>query len=160
MIALKYLLAVMMVVLVVGCSENNQIPTEQSAIKGFLENKGYQVISYEGQIESYELTKQKLITAPYMIYWGLQPVDPSDYLDKTIAVEKFIVKHHPLAEGKVEVYVYVVDGEPIGGTSHPHEDTSILSDGGYWSLEGNTLEELQPMSYPDWQKHWVNKYSE
>ncbi|MFD1179458.1 hypothetical protein ACFQ3W_24620 [Paenibacillus puldeungensis] len=125
-------------------------------MKGYLENKGFQVVSYEGLAESYELTKQKIVTLPYMIYWGLQLGDPSQYFGKTVNVEKFIVKNHPLSQGKVDVYVYEVNGLPIGGTSYPHGDTS---DGGYWSLEGKTLEELQTKSFQDWQKNWINKYS-
>lgn len=91
-----------------------------------------------------------------MMYWGLQLVDPSKYFGKTINVEKFIVKNHPLAKGKVDIYVYEVDGQPIGGTSHPHCDTSV---GGYWSLDGKSLEELQPKSYQDWRTEWVDKYA-
>lgn len=153
---MKYLIPILLFVLLIGCTKNNEIPKEQSVSKSYLENKGFQVISYEGRAESYELTKQKIVTLPYMIYWELQPVDPSMYFGKTINVEKFIVKNHPLSQGEVDVYVYEVNGQPIGGTSYPHGDTSV---GGYWSLEGKTLEELQPKSFQDWQKDWINKYS-
>ncbi|WP_340003997.1 hypothetical protein MHH52_18825 [Paenibacillus sp. FSL K6-0276] len=153
---MKYLIPILLFVLLIGCTKNNEIPKEQSVSKSYLENKGFQVISYEGHAESYELTKQKIVTLPYMIYWGLQLVDPSIYFGKTINIEKFIVKNHPLTQGKVDVYVYEVNGQPIGGTSYPHGDTSV---GGYWSLEGKTLEELQPKSFQDWQKDWLNKYS-
>lgn len=153
---MKYLIPILLFVLLIGCTKNNEIPKEQFVSKNYLENKGFQVISYEGRAESYELTKQKIVTLPYMIYWGLQPVDPSMYFGKTINVEKFIVKNHPLSQGEVDVYVYEVNGKPIGGTSYPHGDTSV---GGYWSIEGKTLEELQPKSFQDWQKDWINKYS-
>ncbi|MNR14363.1 hypothetical protein D3C85_1308360 [compost metagenome] len=139
-----------------GCTESNEIPKEQSVLKSYLENKGFEVISYEGRAWSYELTKQKIVTLPYMISWGLQSDDPSKYFGKTVHIEKFIVKHHPLSQGKVDVYVYEVNGQPIGGTSYPHGDTSV---GGYWSLEGRTLEELQTKSFQDWQRDWINKYS-
>lgn len=136
-------------VLLIGCAKGNEIQKEQSVLKDYLENKGFEVVSYEGRAESYELTRQKIVTLPYMIYWGLQPGDPSQYFGKTVNVEKFIVTNHPLTQGKVDVYVYEVNGHPIGGTSYPLGDPS---DGGYWSLEGKTLEELQNRSFQDWQK--------
>jgi len=65
----------------------------------FLEQKGYRVLSYEGTIETYQLTKARLLTIPDMIYWGLQTVDPAPYLGKTVEVEKYIVTNHPLDTG-------------------------------------------------------------
>lgn len=149
---MKYLISILLLGFVIGCSDNKKIPLEQFL---FLEKMGYRVISYEGRSGSYELTKQKITTLPYSVYWGLQPVDPSNYFGKTINVEKFIVKNHPLNEGKVDVYVYEADGQPIGGTSHPHNDPT---DGGYWSIEGKTLEELHNKPFQEWQKEWLNKF--
>lgn len=146
-----------LVLLLIACSGSNELPIERSAATAYIEEKGYRVISYEGQSANYELTKEKLTQLPYMMYWGLQSVDPADYIGKIINVEKFIVTNHPLSKGKVEVYVYEAQGMPIGGTSVPHGDTS---DGGYWSLEGKTLEELQPKSFQAWREEWVNKFSE
>lgn len=150
---------VLSLLIVTGCSnaegveqgnKRNELSKMKTASQSYLENKGYQIVSYEGRAESYELTKQKIISLPYMIYWGLQPVDPSKYFGKTINVEKFIVKNHPLTQGEV-------DGQPIGGTSYPHGDTS---DGGYWSVDGKTLEELQSKPFQDWREEWVKKYSD
>ncbi len=153
---LKYLFPILLLVFLIGCNERNELPKEQSVSQSYVESKGYQIVSYEGRVESYELTKQKIVSLPYMMYWGLQLVDPSKYFDKTINVEKFIVKNHPLSKGKVDVYVYEVDGQPIGGTSYPNGDRSY---GGYWSLDGKTLEELQPKSFQDWRLERVNKYA-
>ncbi|WP_334072056.1 MULTISPECIES: hypothetical protein [Paenibacillus] len=144
---------VLLLILVVGCT---QISKEQSALKSYLEEKGYRVLSYEGRVDSYQLTKQKIVTLPHMIYWGLQTVDPSNYFGKTVYVEKFTVKNHPLAQGKVEVYVYVVDGKPFGGTSNPSGEELM---GGYWSLEGKTLEEIQLKPFQEWQHDWLKTYS-
>jgi hypothetical protein len=152
---LKYWFPILLLVFLMGYNERNKLPKEHSVSQSYLESKGYQIVSYEGRTESYELTKQKIVALPYMMYWGLQLVDPSKYFAKTIHVEKFIVTNHPLSKRKVDVYVYEVDGQPIGGTSYPHGDTSV---GGYWSLEGKTLEELQPKSFQDWRMEWVNKY--
>ncbi|MFF2093673.1 hypothetical protein [Paenibacillus sp. NPDC058174] len=154
---MKYVMPILLLVILIGCSAPNDLTRNQSAAKSFLEKRGYQVLSYEAHAESYELTKQKIITLPYMMYWGLQSVDPVPFFGKTIEVEKFSVKNHPLSAGKVNVFVYVVNGKAIGGTSAPSDDES---DGGYWSLDGKTLEEVQVKSYQDWQKDWLNKYSE
>ncbi|WP_028609696.1 hypothetical protein [Paenibacillus harenae] len=164
---MKWIAGIMLSLLIVtGCSnaegveqgnKRNELSKMKTDSRSYLENKGYQIVSYDGRAESYELTKQKIISLPYMMYWGLQLVDPSKYFGKTINVEKFIVKNHPLAKGKVDIYLYEVDGQPIGGTSYPHGDTS---DGGYWSIDGKTIEELQPKSYQDWSMEWVNKYSD
>lgn len=153
--AVKYLISVFLLLFLLGCTESNEIPKEQSTMKDFIENKGYQVISYEGLAETYELTKEKITELPYIMYWGLQSVEPAQYFGKTINVEKFLVKNHPLSEGEVDVYVYEVDGQPIGGTSFPHGERLY---GGYWSLDGKTLEELQSKSFQDWQADWINKY--
>lgn len=147
---------ILLLLILIGCNERNVVPKEQSVFQSYLESKGYQIVSYEGRTQSYELTKQKIVIMPYMMYWGLQSVDPSKYFGKIINVEKFIVKNHPLAKGKVDIYLYEVDGQPIGGTSYPHGDTSV---GGYWSLDGKTLEELQPKPYQDWRTEWVDKYA-
>ncbi|WP_256217374.1 DUF4830 domain-containing protein [Paenibacillus sp. OV219] len=157
--SLKALMSILVLVLLMGCAESSKIPGEQSVNESFLKNKGFDVISYEGRAESYVLTKQKVSDLPYMLYWGLQSVDLSKYFGKTINVEKFIVKNHPLrqAEAEVDVYVYEVDRQPIGGTSYPHGETSV---GGYWSLEGKTLEELQDKPFQEWQKEWMNKYKD
>lgn len=153
---MKYVISILLFVLFIGCSENNEIPEEQLFLKSYLENKGYRVISYEGRIDEYELTKEIIVSLPYMMYWGLQSSSPSHYFGKNISIEKFIVTNHPLTARKVDVYVYNVDERPIGGTSYPHGEA--LSAGGYWSLEGKTLEEVQAVSYVEWSKDWIHKY--
>jgi len=152
---LKYLFILVLLTFSIGCTEQSNIPTEQATSQSYLETKGYHIISKEGQVKSYELTKQKLMDLPYMMCWGLQSVDPSVYIGKTIHIQKFIVTNHPLSKEKVEVYVYLVDSQPIGGTSFPNGDTT---DGGYWSIDGKTLEEVQGKSYQDWRESWAEKY--
>ncbi|WP_091066219.1 hypothetical protein [Paenibacillus sp. NFR01] len=76
----------------------------------------------------------------------------------TVEVEKYVVKDHPLVKGgHVDLMIYMVGGKPVGGNSFPHDEQL---DGGYWSLDGKTLEELQPDDYPAWQEKWIRKYSE
>lgn len=123
----------------------------------YLQNKGYQVVSYEGKVDSYVLTKKKLVEMPYMIYWGLQNVNPKDYLNKKIDVEKFVVSNHPLSSDKVDVFVFVADNEPFGGTSNPHDHVVAT---GYYSLTGKTLEDVQSKSFQEWMSEWKEKFKE
>ncbi|MNC79264.1 hypothetical protein D3C75_1316920 [compost metagenome] len=52
-----------------------------------------------------------------------------------------------------------MDGaEVIGGTSFPEGKED--EDGGYWNLEGKTLEEIQPKSFQEWRADWMAKYAE
>ncbi|MNG11670.1 hypothetical protein D3C84_952230 [compost metagenome] len=113
------------------------------------------MVSYEGPGYSYILGRGLIIELPYKIEWALQSVDPSQYFGQMINIEKFIVKNHPLSEGKVDVYVYEVEGQPIGGTSNPHGEQSA---GGTWSLEGKTIDEIQAKPYPEWEEDWIKKY--
>lgn len=149
-----------------GCSKT---PAGNARIaEHLLKDKGYRMISYEGNVQKYELTKDKLLQMPFSIVWGLQKVDPSKYIGKMIYVEKFIVKNHPLdnwkskssmkskALGRTEVYVMVVDNKAIGGTSSPVLNERLT--GGFWSLEGKTLEQIQVMSFSEWCDLWVRRY--
>ncbi len=68
---LKYLFPILLLVFLIGCNERNELPKEQSVSQSYVEGKGYQIVSYEGRVESYELTKQKIVALPYMMYWGL-----------------------------------------------------------------------------------------
>ncbi|MEI7027225.1 hypothetical protein [Paenibacillus sp. y28] len=149
---MRGLLALLLIIALAGCTEPEW---KQSEAAGLLLQKGYRLIAYEGQVQSYVLTREKLTELPYMVYWGLQQAEPADYIGKTIEVEKFIVRKHPLSEGKVDVFVYTVEGRPVGGTSYPHK--AVLA-GGYWSLEGRTLEEIQDKPFQEWRLDWAKKY--
>lgn len=154
---MKYLLIMLMLTFSIGCTDKMDASIERSESQSYLEQKGYHIVSDEGIAESYVLTKQKIIELPYMMYWGLQSANPSDFFNKTIQVHKFIVTDHPLSKKEVDVYVYLADGKPLGGTSHLRGDTS---DGGYWSVDGKTLEELQDKPFQEWRQSWVEKYSD
>lgn len=108
---------------------------------------------------------------PYSNYWGLQTEDPSVYLDKEVNVQKFIVTNHPLdnwkstsakpenivkSKGKTAIWIYVVDNQAVGGHSYPVIDQAM--DGGVWSLDGRTLEEVHSMSYKAWLEQWEAKF--
>ncbi len=157
-----FALLLTLLILSAGCM---RIPPTH--VTQFLEQMGYRVLSYEGQAEQYQLTKARLTSLPYMIYWGLQTVDPASLLGKTVTVEQYLVTNHPLDQwtpdnsgpgaGKSTVYVFVIDHQPIGGTSYPATDDAL--GGGYWSLDGRTLEEVhQIKDFPAWKEAWMKRF--
>ena len=108
---------------------------------------------------------------PYSNYWGLQTGDVSKFLDKNVHVEKFVVTNHPLdnweshsvnpalrvkSKGKTDVWVYVIDGQAVGGISYPILDEAMT--GGVWSLDGKTLEEVHSITYKEWSDKWYAKF--
>jgi hypothetical protein len=143
-------LFIVLLVLITGCQQSQHIKLSENSkmAKKYLENQGYEIISYEEYHESYKLTKHKLESLPYKAWWSMPGNDPKPYYGKTVHVQKFIVKNHPLdhweccngirSKGKVNVYVYLIEGEVVGGISYPDipEDSGLL--GGYWSLDGRT----------------------
>lgn len=148
---------VLLMLLITSCTAKKEFPEEVRVVAEYLEEKGYDILSYEGRGQSYVLTKDLITQLPYIMYWGVQSFDASVYLGQRIEVENFIVKNHPLSEDSVDVSVFVVENQPIGGTSFPHGDSS---DGGYWNLEGKALEEVQSKSFQEWKADWESQYAE
>jgi hypothetical protein len=104
-ITVRKILAIFLSVffLIIGCTGGhiNNIDQEskhftQDIGRDYLEGKGYKIISSEGLVQSYELTKGKLMELPYSMYWGLQTTDPEPFLNKNVDVYKFVVKNHSL----------------------------------------------------------------
>jgi len=138
----------------------------------YLERKGYRIVSYNGNVENYQLTKGKLLHMPYSQYWQMQDVDPSEFLGKTVVVEKFIVNNHPLdswqsvskrpeevvrSKGKTNVWVCVVENQVVGGISYPVLNEFMA--GGVWALDGRTWEQVHPnTNYVDWSKAWLERF--
>lgn len=158
---MKYRISVLIGLLVMsfvtGCTAEQKFPEEMRVVAEYLENKGFDIVSYEGPSQSYVLTKDIITELPYVMIWGVQSFNVSDYLDQRIETEKFIVKNHPLSEDKVDVYVFLVENQPIGGTAFPHGD---ISDGGYWNLDGKTLEDVQSKPFQEWLADWKIRYAE
>lgn len=126
---------------------------------------GYRILSYEGTAMTYVLTRERLLHMPYNLYWGLQQEDPTPYIGEKVAIEKFIIRNHPLdtwgsggvnSKGRTEAYVYIVGNRVVGGTSYPVIDTFMA--GGYWSLHGRTLEELTGVPFQEWRERWDETY--
>lgn len=151
------LIIVLLMVIITGCTAKEEYPEDVRVVAEYVEEKGYDIVSYEGRGQSYLLTKDIITMLPYMLYWGVQTFDVSVYLGQRIEINNFIVKNHPLSEDKVDVSVFVVENQPIGGTAFPHGDTS---DGGYWNLDGKTLEEIQTKPFQEWKADWETLYAE
>lgn len=164
-------LTLLIVLFLVSCGSEKITDQNGVTAKEFLKSKGYKIESYEGNTENYVLTKEKITKLPYMQNWGVQKEDPSKYLDKEVHVQKFTIKNHPFdhwestsknpenivkSKGMTNVWVYVVDGQAVGGTSYPVIDELML--GGSYSLDGKTLEEVHHQNYRDWFDQWTEKY--
>ncbi len=151
--------------IVIDPSEENIEMSENGVVaKSFLEAKGYEILSYEGSGESYELTNEKLVEMPYMQQWWMQPQGPVDYIGNIIETEFFTVKNHPLDDlegleslGETSVSVIIIDEIAVGGTSWPV--TTEPQFGGPYSLHGKTLEELYGVDYATWHDAWIEKFS-
>lgn len=154
---ISVLVMILFMVIITSCTANKDYPEEVRSVAEYVEEKGYDIVSYEGRGQSYLLTKGLITELPHMMYWGVQPFDASVYLGQRIEVENFIVENHPLSEDRVDVSVFVVENQPIGGTAFPHGDTS---DGGYWNLDGKTLEEIQTKPFQEWKADWEALYAE
>ncbi|MCT2534432.1 DUF4830 domain-containing protein [Aquibacillus koreensis] len=142
-----------------GCNQDS-ISETATVAKDYLEAEGFEVLSYEQHQEKYVLTEEKIKedalagTPDPNSDWGSgQMNDFEHYLGKTVDVEKFAVKNHPLneeqccdnvnAEEKVYTYVYVVEGEVAGGVAVPDVLDGIGLSGGYWSsLDGEIKVEM------------------
>ncbi|MED4015135.1 hypothetical protein [Sutcliffiella cohnii] len=129
-----------------GCNKEELTETGLVA-KEYLDEKGYKILSYEQQVESYLLTESKLKQSPYDFEWNVPGNNPDPYFNKTVYVERFIVKGHPLdnwesngvkSKGKVYVHVFVVDGAVVGGTSYPDIPARHGMVGGWYSLDGES----------------------
>ncbi|MFN7249701.1 MAG: hypothetical protein ACK4M9_02825 [Anaerobacillus sp.] len=141
---------------IIEISENGEIA------KRYLEEKGYDIVSYDGSINSYILTLEKIVQPPFIHEWALQEIEPDNYFEKLIDTELFTVQGHSLdyqhgSMGKTTISVMLSDGIPIGGTSFPLSEEALY--GVHYSIDGQTFEELHDIDYPTWHKAWIEKYS-
>jgi hypothetical protein len=159
---MKKLMVLVVVIFLAACGprldENGQMA------KQYLQDQGYSIKSFEGNA-TYTFERENLTDMPDIAYWRVQSVEPDAYIGKEIIQEIFIVKDHPLSEiygpqpgfsEKVEVRVYIHDGEIIGGISFPSSEGLA---GSPYSLDGKTAEEMIG-DYAAWQEKWVEKYGE
>ncbi|ANE48849.1 hypothetical protein SY83_10395 [Paenibacillus swuensis] len=156
-------LIMVIVMFLTGClnAQDDLKSPGSKAAHDYLREKGFLIDSYEGERGSYQLTKANIKELPHMMEWGYfaeEGVDPELYFNRNIQVEHFIVKDHPRFKKKAHVAVFLADNEPIGATSVPWTDEEALQAGWVYSLDGQTLEEVQPLPYPEWMQAWSKRY--
>ncbi|TCI68897.1 MULTISPECIES: hypothetical protein [unclassified Exiguobacterium] len=156
---------ILAVFLLAACSNESDQPAptlgaDAKVAKAYLEEQGYDVVSYRGNRTS-SFEKEDLLELPTQSTWQVQTPPPDDYIGRDIRHEYFIVRDHPLDDvaelGQTNVSVMMVDGEIIGGTSFPDSAEPLV--GSAYSLDGKTVEELHP-DYMEWRSEWEAKYSE
>ncbi|WP_409290447.1 hypothetical protein [Peribacillus sp. SCS-37] len=159
------------VLLLTGCSTSEKVNSKDnlvSDIKGpaddFLKEKGYKVVSYEG-MTNYTLTKEILLSQSEMDFWGVQKEKPDKYINKTLTLETFVVKNHPLDKKfqgderylkRVRTMVLYRNGDVIGGISFPTHEEFV---GNPYSIDGKTIEEINGLDYQSWSEKWKSMYS-
>ena len=97
----------------------------------FVMMKGYTVISFDNKIPNYVLTETLLNSPPFKSYWKIQPINPKNYLNKTINTYKFVVRNHPFdkyfsdkngdSKRRTVIFIMVCDNKIVGGYSLPSE---------------------------------------
>ncbi|TCI72332.1 MULTISPECIES: hypothetical protein [unclassified Exiguobacterium] len=147
------------VVLLAACSDASGKPeptlgADAKMAEAYLEEQGYELVSYKGNRTS-SFEKSDLLELLTRSTWEVQTTPPDEYIGRNIRQEHFIVRNHPL--GQANVFVMMVDGEIIGGTSFPDSAEPLV--GSSYSLDGKTSEELHP-DYWTWREQWETKYSE
>ena len=138
--------------MLVSCNQEQrkvkEIEDISEKVVDYLKSKDYKVVFYKGKVLSRTITEKDLTYMPYQTMWKLQKVNPQDYIGKKIETYEVIVKNHVLDNAKDNnrkqtiVSVLVVDGEIIGGTSKPDYDDGLVRAGGFISLEGKSLGEI------------------
>lgn len=142
-----------------GCGK--EATGDEKAAEQYVEEQGYKITSRKGEIHKYDLDKSKLYgsteSLPYQQIWSVQNLEPDKYFGKEITIYSFTVNNHPLKNiFKVETNVYIMlcEGNVIGGYSFPDAEMN----GGVYSLNGKTLEEVTGMTFKEWTENWKKKY--
>ncbi|WP_134163568.1 hypothetical protein [Evansella clarkii] len=153
-------LGLLIILLLSGCTGREELSETAEQVKGYLEEHGYEIVSYEGD-NTYEVTLENLKTVHGEYVWSVQRVSPESFVGKTLVTEEFLVRNHPLDRyfygrqpyylDSTQVTVYLYDGDIIGGTSFPAAEEPL--DGVFYSLDGKNTTEIHG-SYQSWYKNW------
>jgi len=150
--------------LLFGCNskndeENNTISITEKQTE-YLNTNNYDIVKSNGITETYILQKNILTEQPHNIIWGVQNLNPQDYLGKTIDVSSYLVSNHKLDsygdKGQTHLWLLICEEEIIGGYSFPNNTETLY--GGIYSLDGMTLEEITGLDFQTWSEDWMNKY--
>lgn len=137
----------------IGCQDKDLSKTAVIA-KDYLEEQNYKVLSYTGKEifshngyqENFKITEDNINNSRWKFSHSVADGNPEQYIGKVIDIESFIIKNHPLdhwkshsglkSKGKTYVFVFVVEGKVVGGTSFPFMPKGYDEDGGYWPIDG------------------------
>lgn len=170
---LCYILLGLILLTASGCRTDAkaELSSDEQTAADYVQSQGYEIVSNRGETNRYILDNKRLIEAPYMLIWGLQNKEPEFYLGKEIVTYGFIVRNHPLetiynstktkSHYQVDVEIMLAGGKVIGGTSFPvskNKEDALF--GSPSALDGQDLETVTGMSYPEWVEAWMNKYGE
>ncbi|MFC4098121.1 hypothetical protein [Paenibacillus xanthanilyticus] len=149
---------------IAGCADG--AAGDERTAETYIEGHRYAVISREGLLNQYVLTREKLYgsgleSAMNMQTWGVQLVPPDAYIGKEVKEYGFTVNDHPLVDkyrSHIQLVVLMSEGKVIGGTSFPVNEGSEMRIGAPFSVDGRTLEEVTGLSYEEWVASWNRKY--
>ncbi|QOY38129.1 hypothetical protein AWH56_011675 [Anaerobacillus isosaccharinicus] len=154
---LKQFFAVLFIIIILSaCNEK----THEEIGQKFLENNDYEVVSYEGKIESYEFTERTVLKIPYKLQWSVQDTESVEtYIGKTVTVEEFIVSNHPSDEklGTSIVRLFFVKGNVIGGISGPMDAEERI--GAVQNIDGKTFEKIHSISLKNGKNYGMKYFS-
>ncbi|MEK3683652.1 hypothetical protein [Paenibacillus sp. FSL R10-2736] len=150
--------------------DSNRIQDDERAAAEYVNSLGYKIIVNEGETSRYTLSREMFSDLSYMKLWAVQQTEPESYLGKETVTYDFIVSGHPLEKKFASIYkqnnydtsvmVMFADGKVIGGGSTPKSKNKlIVMTGGYYALNGDSLEEVTNMSYSEWLEEWKQKYA-
>ncbi|MFB9326570.1 hypothetical protein ACFFSY_11655 [Paenibacillus aurantiacus] len=153
-----------LILLIAGCTDN--AANDEKKAETYIEGHRYNVLSREGLLNQYVLTREKLYgsgleSAMNMQTWGVQLVPPDAYIGKEITEYGFTVNGHPLEatyRANIQLVVLMSEGKVIGGTSFPVNEGEEMRIGAPYSVEGRTLEEVTGLSYKEWVANWNSRY--
>ena len=156
-----------------GCKNkgDGSLLGDEKTAEEFVKSSGYKIQSYLGEVGTYTLDREKIVRLPNMSIWSVQKTEPDLYFGKSITTYGFVVSDHPLDEkyvsilsGKdyeIQIHIMLTEGQVIGGTSIPViKSEALMLGSGYYALDGEDLEEITGMSYPEWLDAWEKKYGE
>ncbi|WP_227396130.1 hypothetical protein [Jeotgalibacillus aurantiacus] len=146
-------------ILCLGLAGCTQLDENAETAQQHLIDLGYDVKSYEGS-QAYSFTKGDLGNMPHNYIWAVQSTSPEPYFGEEITQQIFLVEDHPLNEvysdqegfgDKVEVRIFMLNDQIIGGTSSP---TGEGISGSAHSIDGRTPEEVQGENLNELLREW------
>nr|WP_146139669.1 hypothetical protein [Lysinibacillus timonensis] len=157
----KLMILCTFLLIITGCNMQEELSENAKIASIFLENKGYEIISYERETK-YHFSSTELDNKDFDLKaLAVQSGELEQYLDKEIQFVTFTVKNHPLDvisnENQTILTVWLIEKNIVGGTSMPYSSKNDLV-GGPYSLDGKTVEEMVG-EYNQWYEEIQSKFN-